>query len=191
MQQKIGSQLVAYGVALLAVAAATLITQVLWPQIEPASTPIYFAAVMCAAWFGGLWPGVVASFASLLANDYFFAAPLYEIELTGANLVRGGVFVWVALLISLLNGVRKRLNDELRTALEQVKLLSGLLPVCSGCKMIRDEQGRWWQMEVYISEHSEARFSHGFCPDCFKQHYPQSYEKYGEQHLKVGDVASS
>jgi hypothetical protein len=51
--------------------------------------------------------------------------------------------------------------------------LSGLLPICANCKKIRDDQGYWNQVEVYVGSHSEATFSHGICPDCFKKLYPE------------------
>jgi len=58
---------------------------------------------------------------------------------------------------------------ELEEALARVKQLQGLLPICSYCKKIRDDQNYWQQVEGYISEHSEAIFSHGICPDCFEK----------------------
>jgi DNA-binding response OmpR family regulator len=64
-------------------------------------------------------------------------------------------------------------NSELQDALTQVKLLSGLLPICSSCKKIRDNEGYWSQVESYIQQHSEATFTHGMCPECFKKYYPQ------------------
>jgi PleD family two-component response regulator len=64
------------------------------------------------------------------------------------------------------------LIDELRRALSEVKRLSGLLPICANCKNIRNDQGYWEQMEVYIKERSEAEFSHGICPECAKILYP-------------------
>lgn len=67
---------------------------------------------------------------------------------------------------------RERLIAELKEALAQVKTLSGLLPVCSSCKKIRDEAGNWQAMEVYIRQHSQARFTHGFCPECLRRLYP-------------------
>ena len=67
---------------------------------------------------------------------------------------------------------KERLISELHQALEQVKKLSGFLPICSGCKKIRDDQGYWTQIESYISEHSEAEFSHSLCPSCIKIIYP-------------------
>jgi hypothetical protein len=66
---------------------------------------------------------------------------------------------------------RERLIAQLQDALASVKLLSGLLPICASCKRIRDENGNWRQIETYISGHSEAQFSHGVCPDCFRKLY--------------------
>ena len=62
---------------------------------------------------------------------------------------------------------------ELQNALEQVKRLSGLLPICASCKKIRDDSGYWHQVEEYIGKHSEAQFSHGICPDCIRSLYPE------------------
>lgn len=61
---------------------------------------------------------------------------------------------------------------KLQEALSQVKLLRGFIPICSSCKKIRDDRGYWQQVEKYISEHSEAQFSHGICPDCMRKLYP-------------------
>jgi len=61
---------------------------------------------------------------------------------------------------------------ELQSALAQVKALSGLLPICANCKKVRDDKGYWHQVEVYIRDRSEAEFSHGLCPDCIKELYP-------------------
>lgn len=68
---------------------------------------------------------------------------------------------------------REKLIHDLKQALAQVKRLSGLLPICSYCKKIRDDQGRWKRLEEYICKHSEADFSHGICPDCRKKLYPE------------------
>jgi len=67
---------------------------------------------------------------------------------------------------------REHLISELQAALTQVKTLSGLLPICSGCKKIRDDQGYWNRIETFISKHSDAQFSHGICPDCTKKYFP-------------------
>ncbi|MDA8099293.1 MAG: PAS domain-containing protein [Nitrospiraceae bacterium] len=72
---------------------------------------------------------------------------------------------------------RERLIAELQEALKEVKMLSGLLPVCSSCRKIKDEQGAWSSLESYISDHTEAQFSHGICPECAQKLYPDFYKK--------------
>jgi nitrate/nitrite-specific signal transduction histidine kinase len=67
---------------------------------------------------------------------------------------------------------REKLIRELQEALAKVKTLSGFIPICASCKKIRDDKGYWEQVEVYIRNHSEAEFSHGICPECFKKLYP-------------------
>lgn len=68
-------------------------------------------------------------------------------------------------------------NRELQQALAQVEQLSGLLPICSSCKKIRDDEGYWHQVETYVSRHSSVQFSHGLCPKCFGTLYPQIAEE--------------
>lgn len=66
---------------------------------------------------------------------------------------------------------QERLIQELQDALAKIKTLRGLLPICASCKQIRDDKGYWKQLEDYIQEHSDAEFTHGFCPDCMKKLY--------------------
>ncbi|MFA5205752.1 MAG: PAS domain S-box protein, partial [Lentisphaeria bacterium] len=68
---------------------------------------------------------------------------------------------------------RERLVQEREKALSEVKVLSGLLPICAACKKIRDDHGQWNPLELYVHHHSEARFSHGLCPDCARKLYPE------------------
>jgi response regulator RpfG family c-di-GMP phosphodiesterase len=72
---------------------------------------------------------------------------------------------------------RKKLIRELQEALAKVKKLSGLIPICSSCKKIRDDKGYWNQLEKYLLEHSDATLSHGLCPDCAKDLYPEVFDK--------------
>jgi two-component system, response regulator PdtaR len=67
----------------------------------------------------------------------------------------------------------RRLNTELKDALENVKVLSGLLPICANCKKIRDDKGYWEAIEGYFMRHSDVQFSHGICPSCIEKYYPQ------------------
>lgn len=81
----------------------------------------------------------------------------------------------VVLLICLLVFSARRLL-ELAKALAEVKILRGIIPICSFCKKIRDDEGFWQQVEVYVQHHSEAAFSHSICPECIKKECPD-YEK--------------
>ncbi len=87
--------------------------------------------------------------------------------------------------------MQARLNQkigELREALDHIRTLQGILPICSFCKKIRDDQGYWRQVEVYVRDHSNADFSHGICPDCRKQHYPDYADPVAE---KAGEARSA
>jgi len=68
-------------------------------------------------------------------------------------------------------------KETLIQALTENKILKGVLPVCSFCKKIRNENNEWQTMESYITSRSDAKFSHSFCPDCGKRHYPEYYER--------------
>ncbi|MFC1651043.1 PAS domain S-box protein [Candidatus Latescibacterota bacterium] len=68
---------------------------------------------------------------------------------------------------------KKHLLDEFKEILTGIKMLSGILPICSKCKKIRSSDGYWEQLEMYIRRHSEAEFTHGICPDCAKELYPE------------------
>jgi hypothetical protein len=68
---------------------------------------------------------------------------------------------------------RERLIGELKKAMAEVKTLSGMLPICAQCKKIRDDRGYWNQIESYIGARSNAKFSHGICPECVVQLYPE------------------
>jgi PleD family two-component response regulator len=72
-----------------------------------------------------------------------------------------------------LQQVLKKRNCELEEALANVRTLSGLIPICSYCKKIRNTEGDWEKLESYIREHTNSDFSHGICPDCSKAHFPQ------------------
>ena len=68
---------------------------------------------------------------------------------------------------------RERLVAERERDLQEIKILGGLLPICMSCKKIRDDQGYWNQIEIYIRSHSQAEFSHGLCPECAHKLYPE------------------
>jgi hypothetical protein len=65
----------------------------------------------------------------------------------------------------------EKTNQELKIAFDEIKTLRGIIPICSNCKKIRDDQGFWQQVESYVTEHTEASFSHGICPNCIEKLY--------------------
>jgi hypothetical protein len=66
----------------------------------------------------------------------------------------------------------RQVSRKLADAAANIKTLSGMLPICGGCKKIRNDGGYWKQVEMYIQEHTDARFSHGMCPECTEKYFP-------------------
>jgi PleD family two-component response regulator len=71
---------------------------------------------------------------------------------------------------------REKLILELEDAISKVRTLTGLIPICSSCKNIRNDEGYWTLLETYLEEHSDAAFSHGICPKCAQKLYPEYYK---------------
>jgi GAF domain-containing protein len=63
---------------------------------------------------------------------------------------------------------------ELRQALSDVKRLGGMLPICAHCKSVRDDEGYWQEVESFVAERTDAKFTHGICPSCMDRHYPSA-----------------
>ncbi len=97
------------------------------------------------------------------------------VGLAGSALTLAGVILIKPIFLSIKEAERsqRELASALQKAHSEIKVLSGLLPICSFCKKIRDEQGNWNAMEAYISRHSEAQFTHGLCPECRARHYSE------------------
>jgi hypothetical protein len=76
---------------------------------------------------------------------------------------------------------RERLLSKVQEAMANVKTLSGFVPICSSCKKIRDDRGFWIQIEQYLAYHTGVQFSHGICPDCLKQFYPEHADGYAAE----------
>jgi sigma-B regulation protein RsbU (phosphoserine phosphatase) len=120
----------------------------------PTSTPPYLILLTAKAERGDVVAGLDAG-----ANDYL-KKPFDRGELR-ARLQVG------AHVLELQKNLADRVG-ELEDALAQVKQLRGLLPICSYCKNIRDEQNFWQRVDNYLMEHADVMFSHGICPDCYK-----------------------
>lgn len=134
--------------------------------------PIFFVIpVTLAAWFVR-WP-LAVSLGVLLPIGRLFIALYVDhptpTAFTYVNaLIRILVLGFIAVLVS-------RTARQTRALRQELKLLEGILPICMFCKRIRDEQQQWQPLESYISQHSEADFSHGLCLECARKHYGDFY----------------
>lgn len=137
-------------------------------------------AVCLALWAGMLMMRSVVWLTR--PDDPMFDSNFYQLAYTMTTLV---LEVSLSLGLFMLNGARleQELRDanreldnalyDLKRTMGQLKVLAGVLPICSHCKKIRDDgSGRWHQLEDYITRHSQAGFTHGICPDCVTKHYP-------------------
>jgi len=114
MLRRLAPLLRRYGGAVVVVAGAAALTALLWPALQTTVSTLFVGAVMIAAWYGGLGPGVLATVLSALAIDYYFQEPYYALSFGVTDIVRDVVFVGVALLIGSLNARRKRAEERLQ-----------------------------------------------------------------------------
>lgn len=136
----------------------------------------YFLPVSVGAWYIGYGAAVVlallCAFVWFIADamsgqiydSYFYAVWNTMIRLTS--------FLAIGWSVSKIREVINRergVSEALRRSMSEVKVLEGFLPICSECKKIRDEEGGWQQLESYISDQTNALFSHSYCPDCAKK----------------------
>lgn len=136
----------------------------------------YFVPVSLAAWYMGY---VVAVLAAVLSSFVWFAAGalagqvfsshFFAVWNTGVRMISFLVIGWAVSTIRARLDRERESSAELRKALSEVKVLGALLPICAQCKKIRDEKGVWHAMESYIGQRSNTQFSHGYCPECYRQ----------------------
>lgn len=115
--------------------------------------------------------------AALAGNPQFFEWKhcLYDGTPFDAEVSLNSVEIGNELFLqAIVRDVSERIQTEeaLRKSVEEIRTLRGIIPICANCKKIRDDQGYWNQVEVYIRDRTEARFSHGICPECVKKLYP-------------------
>jgi len=149
---------------------------------------LYSGVVLLALWSSNRrFIIVVAIVASLFTiGPLLHKEPIDEMSKAVLNRCLAVFSLWVACYLGLQKQVleekRASILREREKALEEVRVLRGFLPICASCKRIRDYQGSWTLLEKYISEHSEAEFSHGLCPDCTKKLFPDLFQKTEESH---------
>lgn len=121
-----------------------------------------------SAWYTDAGLGPFAIDRQVLSQSVFRFQLFFGITITS-------VLVISAIIMERNRAAREResLIHSLEEAIDQIKTLRGLLPICAHCKKIRDEDGSWKVLETYIQSHSDAQFSHGICPDCMQEHFPK------------------
>lgn len=92
-------------------------------------------------------------------------------------------------MIEIQEELKQKVND-LNDAFNEIKTLKGIVPICAGCKQIRDDEGFWHRVESYVGRHTEAKFSHSMCPDCLKAYYPNDWENIVADMKKIKDKKS-
>lgn len=123
---------------------------------------------------------------ALISSFLIVAAFLYKppVEEMWKVVFNRGIALFTVWIIASLGLRRKKMEQqrnsillEREKALQEVKILRGLLPICASCKKIKDHNGYWTQIEGYIKSHSEAEFTHGICPECAERLYPDFFKK--------------
>ena len=130
----------------------------------------YLIPISLASWYLGRTWGLALSIIMPLVRFFFnitlWSIPWTIVEASVNCAIRIVVFSLFAILID-------RTAKQTSALSKEVSILSGLLPICSYCKKIRDDSNRWMPVEQYITQRSEASFTHGVCPECAKEHFSQ------------------
>jgi hypothetical protein len=144
----------------------------------------YIMPIGIISWFisrsAGLSMAVISAtttmYANIFAGQVIVNLPIYFWNI----LVNFGFFLVVVYLVSegkMISDNNQLLLGKLQRAVDEIKTLSSLLPICSSCKGIRDDDGSWKQMEIYIREHTGADFTHRICPECRQKLYSDLAKK--------------
>jgi len=157
-----------------------------------ATFAFYLAPIAYAAWREGAGASSVAVALAFLVwvvtnLGQMDAHPLISLWNGASRLLSFSIVAWT---VGRMRGAldRERASArELRAAIEEIHLLRGLLPVCSTCRKIRDETQHWVPLETYLSTHTGTRFSHGYCPDCYRETLTESglWDEEAERDLRT------
>src|SRR5437879_852275 len=161
---------------LVAMTAGTFLLDLLEP-LGVYDWALYFIPLFFTFWLKGRhYAMLVAASCTVLSYlSLAFSNPSISFTIATINRSLGAVVFWIMALILLQRRQgeeeREKLIGELQAALAKIKVLGGLLRICSHCKKIRDDKNKWHAVEAYVSQHTEADFVHGICPECLTKHY--------------------
>ncbi len=149
----------------------------------------YLGPILLCVWFISRRAGVLMSLCSAVTMGVTMYLTGY---VAGVGHPRGYITdLWTLFLrlsfylivVFLVSSLKQSFDEqgklvlELKKALDEIKTLSGFLPICASCKKIRDDKGYWNEVEKYVTDHSDAQFSHGLCPECAEKLYPEYFKK--------------
>ncbi len=143
----------------------------------------YFIPIGYVAWISGGFSGAIVSVACAIiwffvdaTSGHSYSSSWYGIWNAGIRLISFLAVTLAASRVRELLDSERALTARLQEALNQVKELRGLLPICASCKKIRNDTGYWEQIEEFVSRHSRAEFTHGICPECTQRLYPRLFD---------------
>lgn len=141
----------------------------------------YFIPIGITAWFLGIESTIIISITSSLAwyiadkhSGHTYSSNFYLVWNTSIRFVSFMIIGWSFSKVNFLFRSEEIKTKQLQKALSEIKTLQAFLSICCVCKKIRNEDGKWQQMESYISNHSETKFSHGYCPECAQKAMQQA-----------------
>ncbi len=172
------------GIAAVSLILATLMTFPLARVLVYSRDLLFVAAVIVVSRYAGITAGLIVSFLSVLIFDWYFDNTPHVLDFSVGGVVRAVVFGSLSVLVASLEQHRLQVMDRLlesnrtlQRALQEIKTLRGLLPICMHCKKIKTEREHWVEVEEYVRKHSEAQFTHGLCPSCYQKYYPDAYSQ--------------
>jgi K+-sensing histidine kinase KdpD len=167
-------------VVAVSVLIATLLTFLIAPRVIHSRDLFFVAAVILVSRYQGRAPGICVAILSMLAFNWYFDPTPALLDFSTGNVIRTTVFLSISAMVALLDHQRRKAmqevlttNQALQAALEKIKTLHGILPICSYCKKIQADPETWIDLENYVRKHSDAEFSHGLCPECLRKLYPE------------------
>ena len=152
----------------LALIIGTFLIDILVPLDVAGGVP-YVAPVLLAAF----WPKKIALLTvGIICSLLTVGGMLYSPEIDAINwkvFANRGLALFAIWVTVILCYKQNQLRDQREEAYKRIRTLEGIIPICMGCKKIRDLGGIWQRLELYITQHSEANFSHGYCPECAEE----------------------
>jgi K+-sensing histidine kinase KdpD len=163
-------------VVVAAAGLATLFTFPLARLTVHSRDLLFVAAVILVSRYEGSIAGICTALLSVIAFDWYFDQTPGTWSFGVGDAIRIVVFVSLSVMVAVLDLERRRAmdslvttNQQLKTALDEIKTLRGTLLICSYCKKIATNPETWTEVESYVRKHSDAEFNHGVCPDCFRK----------------------